>query len=137
ITGVFLRVVTRPGQDASAFIPVVFSALRADRTLTIASPSDQIKKLFSIVGNINQIFLAMAGAVMASSGIAIMLALYNSMEQRRRQIAVLRVLGCSRPRIFGLVITESALLGVMGVVAGVVLAVAGGVVVAAVVKQRF
>ena len=60
------------------------------------------------MGNIEDILLAMAVVVMISSGIAIMLALYNSMEQRRRQIAVLRVLGSSRGRIFGLIVTESA-----------------------------
>ena len=45
----------------------------------------------------------MAAVVLLSSGVAIMLALASSMEQRRRQIAVLRVLGCSQPRIFSLV----------------------------------
>jgi putative ABC transport system permease protein len=136
ITGIYLRVAGRPGTDATALLPSVFDTLRRDRTITVSAPSDQIRKLFGIVASINQIFLAMAAAVMVSSGIAIMLALYNSMEQRRRQIAVLRVLGCSRARIFGLVVTESALLGIIGGAAGFVLCVVGGFVVAAVMKQR-
>jgi putative ABC transport system permease protein len=73
---------------------------------------------------------------MVSSGIAIMLALYNSMEQRRRQIAVLRVLGCSRRRIFGLVVTESAILGVAGAIVGIVLAWFGAEAVAIVMNRR-
>ena len=73
---------------------------------------------------------------MVSSGIAVMLALYNSMEQRRRQIAVLRVLGCSRPRIFGLVLTESAMLGLLGAIAGVALCVIGVRIVAMIMKER-
>lgn len=136
ITGVYMRVLTREGQDASAALPQVFSMLRADPSITAAAPTDQIRRLFAIVSNIDQIFIAMAGVVMLSSGIAIMLALYNSMEQRRRQVAVLRVLGCSQGRIFGLVVTESAILGLMGSLAGAGAAVIGGLAVAAVLKER-
>jgi len=136
ITGIYMRVLTRPGQSVSAILPQVFRMLRDDPSLTVASPTDQIRQLFAIVSNVDQIFVAMAAVVMVSSGIAIMLALYNSMEQRRRQIAVLRVLGCSRPRVFGLIVTESAMLGALGAALGVALAVAGGRVVAAVMKQR-
>jgi putative ABC transport system permease protein len=136
ITGIYLRVITRAGQDASAALPMVFEMLRQDPTITAAAPTDQIRRLFAIVSNIDQIFVAMAAVVMISSGIAIMLALYNSMEQRRRQIAVLRVLGCSRARVFGLVVTESAILGVLGAAVGVGLALAGGFAVAAVLKER-
>jgi putative ABC transport system permease protein len=136
ITGIYLRLVTAPGSNTSAAQPQVFDRLRKDPAITVAQPKQEIDKLFSIVGNINQILVAMAGVVMVSSGIAIMLALYNSMEQRRRQIAVLRVLGCSRPRIFGLVLTESAMLGVFGAVSGIIVAVLGGLIVAAIMKHR-
>jgi putative ABC transport system permease protein len=77
----------------------------------------------------------MAAVVMVSSGIAVMLALYNSMEQRRRQIAVLRVLGCSQGRVFGLVVTESAMIGLMGAAGGLILCLIGGQIVAAVMKE--
>src|SRR5213079_2275756 len=110
VTGIYLRAVTRGAtSNASVIVPVLASEFRRDGNLTVADPAQEINRLFDIVSNIDQILLAMAGVVMVSSGIAIMLALYNSMEQRRRQIAILRVLGCSRPRIFGLIITESAL----------------------------
>ena len=73
---------------------------------------------------------------MASSGIAIMLALYNSMEQRRRQVAVLRVLGASRARVFGLVVTESALIGLLGAAVGALVAVGGAFLAADALKDR-
>lgn len=136
ITGVYLRLLTRPGSDASGALAQVFDQLRRDTSITVAQPAQQITNLFRIVGNIDQIFLGLAGVVMLSSGIAVMLALYNSMEQRRRQVAVLRVLGCSRPRIFGLVLTESALLGLLGALAGVALCLGGVRIVAAIMKSR-
>lgn len=136
ITGILLRLPTRGGSDASATLPVVFDMLRREGSFTVAQPAQEIGRLFAIVGSIDQVFLAMAAAVLASSGIAIMLALYNSMEQRRRQVAVLRVLGCSRPRIFGLVLTESAMLGIIGAISGVALCVVGLQVVVAVIKRE-
>ncbi len=137
ITGVYLRAATRPGKDVSTILPALLATLRADNTVSaVASPADQVGALFRIVGNINQILIAMAGVVMVSSGIAIMLALYNSMEQRRRQIAVLRVLGASKARIFALIVTESAILGLLGAVAGMVLAAIGGSIVAGIMQSR-
>ena len=104
--------------------------------LTVASPVTEINKLFVIVGNVDQIFVAMAFVVMVSSGIGILLSLYNSMSERRRQIAVLRVLGCPQLRIFGLVITESAVIGAIGAVAGLALSIAGCWIVAGILKDR-
>ncbi len=133
ITGALLRAA---GGNTSPIYARLGYMLRQEAGLTVASPSTEIRNLFSIVGNISQILVAMAGVVGISSGIAIMLALYNSMEQRRRQIAVLRVLGCSRPRVFGLVLVESAMLGVFGAAAGIGAAAVGGWLVALVMKTR-
>jgi putative ABC transport system permease protein len=136
ITGVYLRVPTREGHDASASLPAFFDHLRKSSAFTVAQPKQEIDRLFAIVGNIDQLLVAMAVVVMVSSGIAIMLALYNSMEQRRRQIAVLRVLGASRGRIFGLVLTESALLGLLGVGVGILGAMGGARILASVLRAR-
>ena len=135
ITGIFLRVATRPGQQVTASLQTVFDQLRRDTSIVVAQPVQQINALFAIVSNIDQVFIAMAAVVMISSAISIMLALYNSLEQRRRQIAVLRVLGCSRPRIFGLLVTEATVIGILGAGLGVLLAVAGAFVAASMLRQ--
>jgi len=135
ITGVYLRAAGRGG-DTSAVLPQVFEAIRQNPSFTVASPTDQIDRLFEIVGNIDRIFLGIAAVVMLSSGISIMLALYNSMGQRRRQIAVLRVLGCSRGRVFGIVMTESALIGVLGAAFGLGLSLVGLDLVAGTLERR-
>lgn len=141
LTNVFVRVATRPGSDVSASIPVVMEMWRrepafAAAPLTVAGPQAEIRRLRGIVGNVDQILLAMAGAVMLSSAVGILLALYNSMEQRRRQIAILRVLGASPGRIFGLIITESAALGLAGALGGALLAIGGGVIASQALKER-
>ncbi len=135
ITGIYIRLATPVGSGAPANFAQVGSMLRRDPTITVASPAGQIEQLFKIVGNIDQIFIAMALVVMVSSGIAIMLALYNSMDQRRRQIAILRVLGSSSGRIFSLVLTESALIGMLGAGTGIALSFVGTAVAAATLKK--
>jgi putative ABC transport system permease protein len=103
-----------------------FDALRRDTSIVVAQPAQQIERLFEIVGNVDGLFLGMAAVVLVSSAVGVMLALYNSMAARSRQIAVLRVLGASRGRVFGLVLTESLLISMAGAAAGVVLAYLGG-----------
>ncbi|MEK6702130.1 MAG: ABC transporter permease [Planctomycetota bacterium] len=136
ITGVYLRLITRAGSDVPANLAQVFTMLRSDASIQVAQPAEEINKLMAIVGNVDQILVGMAAVVMVSSGIAIMLALYNSMEQRRRQIAILRVLGCSRPRVFGLVVTEAAIVGMIGAVAGVLLGMGGAAITAEIMRAR-
>ncbi len=136
ITGIYLRVLTRRGSDVSASLPPVFAKLRSDPTITVAQPLQQMNTLFRIIGNVDWILRAMAVVVLVSSGVGIMLALYNSMTERRRQIAVLRVLGCTQGRVFSLVVTEAAMIGLAGAVAGVVLALVGVQVVAQVLRRE-
>ncbi len=136
ITGILARVATRPGSDVSSAIPATAYRLRADPTITVAMPKTEIDRLFAIVSNIDKVFIAMAVVVIFSSGISITLALYNSMEQRRRQIAVLRVLGSSRARILRLVLVESALLGVLGCALGLTVSLVGGQAGASVLKAQ-
>lgn len=131
ITGVYASLGPR-----TAALTQVLSALRRDPDWTVAQPADTVRGLFAIVSSVDQILVAMAAAVLLSSGVSIMLALYNSMEQRRKQVAVLRVLGASRWRVSNLVLTESAAIGLMGGVIGVLLSVVLGVAVSGVLEAR-
>ena len=130
ITGILLNVPTRGGSGVSAVLPQAFDQLRRDTSITVASPSNQVDRLFSIVGSVDRLFVAMGVVILLSSGIGILLALWNSMEQRRRQIAIMRVLGCPKQRIFSLVVTESAVIGLVGAVSGIGVCLLGTWVVA-------
>lgn len=137
ITGIYIRGVTREGSSVSAVIPSVASELRRDPRLTgVAEPAAEVTRLFRIVSNVDQILVAMATVVMISSGVAILLALYNSMEQRRRQIAVLRVLGSTAWGIVRLVLLEAIAIGILGAALGTGAAYAGTAVVAEIMRRR-
>ncbi|MSR18371.1 MAG: ABC transporter permease [Phycisphaerales bacterium] len=122
ITGAMLRLPTRPGRDATAAMQGQFDRLRRDTSITVAMPADQVDKLFRIVGDIDSLFIALGIAVLLSSSVAILLALYNSMDLRRRQVAIIRVLGASQMRVFMLILSESALIGLAGSAAGLAMA---------------
>ncbi|MBM4113135.1 MAG: ABC transporter permease [Phycisphaerae bacterium] len=136
VTGLLLRLPTRPGADAPAMLPQVHDLFRRDTSITVAQPAQEVRRLVSIAGNVEGVFLAMSAAVLVSSAIAIMLALYDGMAARRRQIAILRVLGFSGARIAGMVITESALIGAIGSLVGVAIGVGGMVLGAEYLRTR-
>ena len=125
VTGMLLRTPVRPGRNSSAMLQSAFDRLRRDPSITVASPGTQIDRLFGIVASLDAVFIALGIGILVSGAISVTLVLWNSMELRRRQIAVLRVLGCTRGRVLGLVLTESAMIGVVGAVLGVGFAVAG------------
>ena len=120
----------------NAIIGSFFSEMRSAPGITAALPNNQIVALMQIVGSIDQIILAIGIAVLISSIVSVMLAVYSSMGQRRRQIAVLRVLGATRGRIVGLVLTESALIATLGAVAGAAFAVVAMRVASSAMLQR-
>ena len=135
ITGIMLRLPTRPGSNVSPAMQQQFDALRRDTSIVVAQPEDQIDRLFMIVHSVDRLFIGMAVVVMVAGAVGIMLGLASSMEMRRRQIALMRVFGCSRPRVFSLVLTESALLALGGAIIGVVLGIVGCGVVAVALRQ--
>ncbi len=85
-------------------------------------PSEQITRLLEgIVGNVQLILLILAVMIVIVAGIGIMVSIYNSMSDRRREIAIIRALGARRTTIMVVVLLESILLALGGGVAGLVL----------------
>lgn len=85
-------------------------------------PAAEIYNLFQgIVGNLKWILLVLAALIVVVAGIGIMVSIYNSMSDRRREIAVMRSLGAGRNTVLVIVLLESILLSLGGGVAGFVL----------------
>jgi putative ABC transport system permease protein len=71
-----------------------------------------------IVGNLRLLLLALSVLIVIVAGIGIMVSIYNSMSDRRRDIAVMRSLGARRSTVLSIILLESILLSLGGGAAG-------------------
>jgi len=77
--------------------------------------------LRQVIGNIQLVLLIMAVLIVVVAGMGIMVSIYNSMTDRRHEIAVMRALGASRMTVMLVILVESILLSLGGGVLGLVL----------------
>jgi len=78
-------------------------------------PIREITNLFTlIVDPIRSALLAITALVCLVSGISILVSIYNSMSDRKHEIAVMRALGASRGTVMTVILLESILLSVGG-----------------------
>ncbi len=86
--------------------------------LTFAYPIGAImSELFSKIGWFDQVLTLIAYLVALVSTGGVLVAIYNSMSARRRDIAILRALGAHRRTIFGAIVLEAAAIGLLGMIA--------------------
>lgn len=87
-----------------------------------ANPIEQISRLLrDVVGNVRTMLLVMTVLIIVVSGVGIFVSIYNSMSDRKREIAIMRALGARRATVFSIIIAESILLCVAGGVAGLLI----------------
>lgn len=87
-----------------------------------ALPRQEITTLLDkIVGPISLLLLLVAAMIVVVAGIGIIVSIYNSMNERRKEIAVMRSLGASRSSILTIVMLESLFLALAGGICGFLL----------------
>ena len=89
------------------------------RAVNPIQPMIRLKDM--IVGYIQPALLALTGLIILVSALGIFVSIYNSMSDRRKDIAVMRALGARRQTVFGIILLESIILCVTGGVLGVIL----------------
>ena len=135
--------------DSSMLSPLVPSVLKGDSTLEItsvllqyrspmgaiqlprqinsgsnlqaASPAFETARLFSILGVGIDILMAFAYVLILISALSIFIALYNSLKERRYDMAILRSMGASRGKLFVSILLEGGLLTFMGSLIGLLM----------------
>ncbi|MBK6536676.1 MAG: ABC transporter permease [Ignavibacteria bacterium] len=81
-------------------------------------PLFEIKQLFDIIGNINSVILVIAYLVIFTAAVSILVSIYNSMNERMREIAIMRSLGARRFLIMKIIIFEGMFLSAAGAILG-------------------
>ena len=100
-------------------------------------PSDQIRDLFSIVGAVDGIFRVISWLIVVVAAIGILVSLYNTIQGRRREIAILRALGARARHVFAVIVLEALLLCLLGGILGLILGHAGVLVAAPFLLQEY
>ena len=122
---------TEPWAVSSIVVRLVSPALRmqfaADMNkrpdLQAALPVLEVQRLFdTVLAQVFSLFQVVGWVVLAVAGLSILVGLYNTMEGRRREIAILRALGARRVHVFAVVVLEAVLTCLLGGVAGLALA---------------
>jgi putative ABC transport system permease protein len=103
---------------AAASLP---RSINAQTELQAASPAYETARLFRIIGVGVEALRAFAVVMILAAALSVFIALYTALEERRYDLAVMRTLGASPARLFGLLVAEGVLLAALGALLGVAL----------------
>jgi putative ABC transport system permease protein len=82
-------------------------------------PGLALSEMWQTIGYVEQILFLVSICVLLVGVLSILISLYTSINERRREMAILRSLGASSFHIFSLLIVESSLLVFVGCLVGV------------------
>jgi putative ABC transport system permease protein len=111
--------------------------INENTNLQAASPAIEMARLFNLMGSGEKLLRALALIIVIVSGLSVFISLYNSLNDRRYELALMRVMGASRAKIFSLISFEGILLAVLGLFIGIVLGHVGMEVLGRVMEESF
>jgi len=90
-------------------------------SLQAASPAFESARLFTILGVGVDALLVLAYVLIFISALSIFIALYNSLKERRFDLAVMRTMGATRRKLVVTILAEGTSLTLAGTLAGIIL----------------
>jgi putative ABC transport system permease protein len=100
-----------------------------EEALMAVLPGVAMTELWQTVNTVEMVLLVVTGMVIVAGLVALSATLLSTLNERRREIAVLRAVGASPVDVFILLVSEAAILTVAGLIMGIIIAY-GGVFVA-------
>jgi len=105
--------------------------------LSAALPGVALQELWQIVGVVERALVAISGFVVVVGLSGLLVAIMTSLNERRREMAILRSVGARPIHVFGLIMGEAALVTTAGIVAGFALLYALTLTVRPILMTRF
>jgi putative ABC transport system permease protein len=103
---------------AAAMLPRQINSASA---LQAASPAYESARLFRMLGVGIEVLRAFGAILVLAAGLSVFIALLNALEERRYDLAVMRMLGASPAKLMGLMLLEGVALALAGGIAGIAL----------------
>jgi putative ABC transport system permease protein len=95
--------------------------INSGTSMQAASPAFEMSRLFELLGVGISLLQGLAIALVVIAGLSIFIALYNSLKERKYDLAILRTLGASRLQLVTLVFLEGISLTTFGALLGIAL----------------
>ncbi|MBM4221961.1 MAG: FtsX-like permease family protein, partial [Gammaproteobacteria bacterium] len=108
-----------------------------DEPLSAIIPGVALQSLWDLVGIVELALLAVSAFVVLAGLLGLLITILTNLNERRREMAVLRSVGARPWQIFTLLMSEAGLLAVCGVAAGFGLLYLGLAIAAPLIEQRF
>ena len=99
--------------------------INSNSKLQAALPNIEINRLFSLLGVGVETLRGLAIVIMLISGISVFVSLYNSLKERRYEMALMLSMGATRAQLFGMLLLEGLVLALIGFVLGILLSRVG------------
>ncbi|GAB4015253.1 ABC transporter permease [Spirosoma koreense] len=95
--------------------------INSNSKLQAALPNIEVNRLFSLLGVGVETLRGLAIVIMLISGISVFVSLYNSLKERRYEMALMLSMGATRAQLFGMLLLEGLVLALIGFVLGILL----------------
>lgn len=99
--------------------------INENTNLQAAVPAIEISRLYATMGAGEQTLRWLAAVIIIVSILSIFISLYANLDNRRYELALMRVMGASRNRLFSLLLLEGSLLAFIGSLLGLLLSHGG------------
>jgi len=133
ITSILIRYKNRTNFQALNF----GRNINENTEMQAASPAIEINRLYNMIGVGTDALRSLAILIAIVSALSIFISLYKSMRERKYELALIRVLGAGRIKVFALIITEGLILAIIGFVIGTALSHIGMEIIAGYLKADF
>ncbi len=112
-------------------------SINENTDMQAANPPIEINRLHAMVGVGEDALRYLAMIIVFVSGLSIFISLFDSLRDRRYELALMRVMGASRSKLFALIVLEGMLLAMIGYAIGIFLSHAGMEVLANFMKSSY
>ena len=112
-------------------------SINQNSTLQTATPAIEINRLFALLGVGVDALKWIALVIIIVSGLSVFVSLYNSLKERKYEMALMLSMGASRTKLFLLLLLEGLIISIIGFIIGIFLSRIGLWIMSENVEQNF